>query len=162
LENLLRVHHGHLDARALAEECLRVPVLRQQAAALLDMVYEAVDDPRDLVRVLDIRLEGADSEEHQRELLHRIATLQDERLKNDAGAFETVGKLLPLEPDDAEIRRRLLEIGRRLGEHGKMANVLLTTAERATLPNTRGEILMEAAGLFRDRLDQTEQAEQVY
>src|SRR5690606_34306267 len=63
---------------------------------------------------------------------------------------------------DAEIRRRLLEIGRRLGEHGKMANVLLTTAERATLPNTRGEILMEAAGLFRDRLDQTEQAEQVY
>jgi golgin subfamily B member 1 len=162
LESLLGEHHGHLDARALAEECLGIPALRQPAATLLDSVYEAVDDPRDLVRILIVRLEGVESDDHERELLHRIATLQDQRLKNDAGAFETLSRLLPLEPDDAVIRGRLLEVGRRLGEHEKMARTLLATAERATLPNTRGEILMAAAALFRDRLEATDQAEKVY
>ena len=63
LEMLLVLREDDLDARDLAEECLAVPVLRQPAAELLDTLYEAADDPRDLVRILDIRLEGAESED---------------------------------------------------------------------------------------------------
>ena len=162
LESVLRLRRDDLDVRALAEECLGVPELRQDAAALLDGLYEAVDDPRDLVRVLDVRLEGATEDEPRRELLHRIARLRDERLKDDAGAFEALRALMPLEPDDVAIRDRLLEVGRRLGEHAKMAESLVATAESASSPAARGAILMEAARLYRDRLDDIARAEAVY
>ncbi len=162
LENVLRLREDDHDVRALAEECLGVAELRQPAAALLDNLYTSLDDPRDLVRVLDVRLEGAESEEQRRELLHRIAALRDERLKDDAGAFVALSALMPLEPEDTAIRRRLLDVGRRLGENQAMAQALLATAERATVPTTRGDILMEAAGLFRNRLDEVARAEEVY
>lgn len=162
LEAVLRARQDDLDARSLAEECLDVDALRQPAAALLDAVYVAVDDPRDLVRVLGVRLEGAESDEDKRELLHRISTLQDERLRDDAGAFETLCELLPLEPDDGDIRARLLDVGRRLGEFEKMAETLMQTAERTSLPNVKGELLMEAAGICRDRLEAVGKAEEIY
>ncbi len=162
LENLLHARTDDLDARRLAEECLEVPSLRQPAAALLDDVYVSVDDPRDLVRILDVRLEGAETEEDKRALLHRIGTLRDDRLKDDGGAFEALRALMPLEPDDAEIRGRLIEVGRRLGENAKMAEALLETAEKCSTPVVRGEILMEAAQLYRDRLDELERAESTY
>lgn len=162
LERSLALDPDDLDVRALAEECLDVKELRQPAAALLDALYVSVDDPRDLVRVLDVRLEGAGSEADRRDLLHRIAQLRDERLKDDAAAFAAYCELVPMEPDDGTIRERLLEVGRRLGKHEEMANALLATADETTVPSVQGEVLMEAAALFRDRLDQTERAEEVY
>ena len=162
LDNLVRQSEDDLDVRALAEECLDVEELRQPVAALLDGLYEAIDDPRDLVRVLDVRLEGVETHEQRRELLHRIAALKDERLKDDVGAFEALSALMPLEPDDADIRARLLGIGRRLGENEKMTESLLATAERASSMVTRGEALMEAASLLRDKLDEVDRAAEVY
>lgn len=162
LENVLRQRDDDLDARALAEECLQVPSLRQAAATLLDHVYEAADDPRDLVRVLDVRLEGAADDDQRRALLHRIAALRDERLKDDDASFEAYRALMPLEPDDPEIRERMLDVGRRLGENEKMAAALLTTADKTSVPSVSGQILMEAAGIFRDRLNDLAQAEKVY
>jgi tetratricopeptide (TPR) repeat protein/Tfp pilus assembly protein PilF len=162
LERCLQLDKDDHDVRALAEECLEVPQLRQAAALLLDDLYVSVDDPRDLVRVLGVRLEGAKGEDERRELLQRIAKLRDERLKDDAGAFETLCELMPLEPDDAMIRERLIDIGRRLGEADKMATALLATADKATVPAVQGEVLMEAADLFRDRLDKLDKAQEVY
>jgi tetratricopeptide (TPR) repeat protein len=162
LEELLRLRGDDLDARQLAEECLGVADLRQQAAQLLDRVYEAVDDPRNLVRVLDVRLEGAKADEDRRELYGRIAHLRDDRLKDDKGAFEALCALMPLEPDDTQIRQRLLAVGKRLGEHRRMAESLVATAARSSSPPARGEILMHAAALFRDRLEEPARAEEVY
>ena len=161
LRHVLQAHDDDLDARALAEECLDVPPLRQQAAALLDEVYVAVDDPRDLVRVLDVRLESAEGEGQRRELLKRIATLRDTRLKDDAAAFEAYRKLVPLEPDDPQARERMLDVGRRLGENDKMAAALLEAADATTVPSVSGAILMDAAAIFEDRTGNTARAEEV-
>lgn len=162
LESILTNDPSQADGRRLAEECLEVDSLRQQAAMLLDGVYEARDEIRDLVRVLEVRLEETEDAHLRRELLRRIGTLRDERLKDDAGAFASLGELLPLEPDDAVLRERFVEIGQRLGEHERMAEALLKTAESSTVPPTRGEILMSAAAIFREQPDQQERAEGVY
>ncbi len=162
LESALAVDADNAKARELAEQCLEVPSLRQQAAALLDHAYEARDEVEDLVRVLDVRLEGASDEHDQRELLHRISELRLERLEDDAGAFASLRVLVPLEPEDTAIRERFVEIGHRLGEHLPVAEALLEAAEACAVPAVRGEILMAAAGLYRDMAEQLDRAEQVY
>jgi tetratricopeptide (TPR) repeat protein len=162
LETVLRIKPESTDGRQLAEECLEVPALRQPVAALLDGVYETRDDVRNLVRVLEVRLEGATGDAARRELLQRIALLRDDRLKDDPGAFEALCKLLPLEPEDATVRERLLQVGRRLSEHAKVAEALREAAARSVTTSVRGEMLMEAARLLREQLDKPVHAEKVY
>ncbi len=162
LDAVLRRRHDEHEARELAEECLAVEDLRQPAAELLDAVYEARDDIRDQVRVLAVRLEGVGDEAQKRELLRRLASLRDERLKDDPGAFDALRQLVPLESEDVTIRERFLSIGRRLSEYAKMAESLTEAAARCESPQTRGEILMAAARLYRDDLDQGMRAEKVF
>ncbi|MEZ4314782.1 MAG: tetratricopeptide repeat protein [Polyangiaceae bacterium] len=144
------------------ERILDVPELRLRAARTLELVYEAKDEIRHLVRVLEIRREGAETVADKRDLLHRIATLRDERLRDDPGAFAALSELVPLEPEDVEARQRLVDIGRRLGAHEKVAEVLTAAADASDLPATRGEILMEVARIHEDLLGDVAQAEKVY
>lgn len=162
LEEVLLARQGDSDARHLVERILEVPSLRLRAARTLELVYEAKDEIRHLVRVLEIRREGAESGAEKRDLLRRIATLRDERLRDDAAAFTTLSELVPLEPEDEGARRRLVDIGRRLGAHEKVAAVLTAAADASELPATRGEILMEVARIHEDLLGDVAQAEKVY
>src|SRR5207253_4011795 len=89
LEEVLLARQGDADARQLVERILEVPALRLRAARTLELVYEAKDEIRHLVRVLEIRREGATDGGERRDLLRRIATLRDERLRDDPGAFRS-------------------------------------------------------------------------
>lgn len=162
LEDVLRVRVGDADARQLVERLLDVGSLRLRAAHVLEAVYVARDEVRQLVRVLDILREGATDEAERRELLRRVAALRDERLRDDAGAFAALAELVPLEPDDVPARNRLVEIGRRLGEHDKVADVLGKAADACASPITAGEILMELARIAEDLLGDSARAEAVY
>ncbi len=162
LEEVLLARQNDADARQLVERILEVPTLRLRAARTLELVYEAKDEIRHLVRVLEIRREGESSGAERRELLRRIATLRDERLRDDPGAFTTLSELVPLTPEDESARRRLVDIGRRLGAHEKVAAVLTAAADASEPPATRGEILMEVARIHEDLLGEVAQAEVVY
>ena len=162
VEDVLRIKPNEHDARELAERILEVPELRARAAQILEAVYETRDETRDLVRVLDIRLETTSDESEQRSLLRRISTLRDERLADDTGALAALAKLVPLDPVDARARSRLMDIGRRVGEHQKVADVLSEAAELAPSPDVGGSILMEVASIYQDQLANIEQAEAVY
>lgn len=162
LEDVLRVRQNDAEGRALVERVLEIGSLRLRAARVLEAVYEARDDIRQLVRVLEIRREGAADEGERRELLRRISVLRDERLKDDPGAFAALSELVPLEPEDPSARQRLLEIGRRLGSHEQVASVLTAAADNCSGSVTRGEILMEVARIYEDLLDDADRAERVY
>lgn len=162
IEDVLRIKPNEHDARSLAERILEVPALRARAAMVLEAVYEVRDETRDLVRVLDIRLETTSDEAEQRSLLRRISTLRDERLADDEGALEALSKLVPLDPVDGRARARLMDIGRRIGQHEKVAGVLSRAAELSPSPDVRGSILMEVASIFREQLNDVERAESVY
>jgi tetratricopeptide (TPR) repeat protein len=162
LEDVLSRRESDGEAQKLVEKLLEVPALRLRAARILEHVYEARDEIRQLVRVLEIRREGAQSEEERRELLRRISVLRDERLRDDAGAFASLAELCPLEPEDASIRLRFVEIGRRLAEHERVATVLTAAADTSQVASTRGEILMEVARICEDLLEDEARAEKVY
>src|SRR6185312_10515031 len=162
LEDVLTSRESDAEARQLVERLLEIGSLRLRAARILEHVYEARDEIRQLVRVLSIRLEGSTSEEERRELLRRISILRDERLRDDAGAFGSLAELLPLEPEDGSLRQRFVEIGRRLADHEKVAAVLTAAADASTANVTRGDILMEVARICEDLLADEGRAEAVY
>lgn len=167
VDDVLRERVNDYEARALAERMLEIGLLRARAARMLERVYEARDEMRDLVRVLGIRLEvldpaQPDAELERRELLRRIAVLRDERLHDDEGALDAYAQLVPLDPLDAEARRRLMEIGRRQGAHERVARVLGQAAQGADTPTLRGEILMHVAGIYEELVGDRLKAEQVY
>jgi tetratricopeptide (TPR) repeat protein len=167
VEDVLRERVSSYEARGLAERMLEIGTLRVRSARMLEAVYEARDEIRDLVRVLEIRLEGLEGktpevEAERRELLRRIANLRDERLHDDEGALEAFSRLVPLDPLDAEARSRLREIGRRVAAHTKVARVLAQAAEGADTPSLRGEILMDVARIYEELVGDRVEAERVY
>ncbi|HEX3770616.1 MAG TPA: tetratricopeptide repeat protein [Polyangiaceae bacterium] len=162
LEEVLRERPSATQARNLVEKILDVPELRSRAAIVLEAVYATRDEVPELVRVLEIHLEFATLVDERRDLLRRIADLRDERLRDDAGALEAFARLLPLDPEDARARERMLEIARRLGAHERAAGVLTTTAAAAQAPVPRADILMDVARLYESDLDDTARAEAVY
>ena len=93
VEDVLGERINDFQARELTERMLEIGGLRQRAARLLENVYLARDEIRDLVRVLEVRLEGFGTDpanEERRELLRRIATLRDDRLHDDESALRTL------------------------------------------------------------------------
>jgi tetratricopeptide (TPR) repeat protein len=165
VEDVLGERINDYQARDLTERMLEIGGLRQRAARLLETVYQTRDEIRDLVRVLEVRLEAFGSDpanEERRELLRRIATLRDDRLHDDESALRTLGLLVPADPLDIDARKRLLEIGRRLNQNERVAEVLTEAAERSDSNTLRGEILMQVASICEDLLNDRARAERVY
>jgi golgin subfamily B member 1 len=162
LEHVLREQPASTEARQLVEKILDVPELRSRAAIVLEAVYTDRDEVPDLVRVLEIHLEFARSGEERRDLLRRVAELRDERLRDDAGALDAFARLLPLDPDDARARQRMLEIARRMHAQGRATAVLTAAAAAAEVPLPRAEILMDVARLCERELDDVARADAVY
>ncbi|HMR06290.1 MAG TPA: hypothetical protein PKA88_10935, partial [Polyangiaceae bacterium] len=173
VEDVLRERLNDYDARELAERLLEIGNLRLRAARMLETVYESRDEVRDLVRVLLIRLEeqdkeaggadaSADLDDDRRALLRRIALLQDERLHDDEGGLAALARLVPADALDIDARERLLEIGRRVGAHARVAEVLSAAAARADTPGLKGEILMKVAEIYETLLSDPESAERTY
>ncbi len=173
IEKVLQEDTGNYEARDIAEELLQIGSVRVRAALSLEMVYESRDEIRDLVRVLGVRVEalrvGEDEdlsetelqerEDDRRDLLRRIATLRDDRLHDDEGSFDVFAELSPLDPVDGDLRERLIDSGRRLGRSGKVVEVLLLAAAAADTTSLKAEILLQAAPIQRDSLDDNEAAE---
>ncbi len=162
LEDVLQADVNSRDARDLVEKCLSVPELRPRAAIVLEQVYAQKDEARELVRVLEIRLESATDPIERRELLRRVAELRDERLTDDPGAFEAYVRLVPLVPGDTDARDRMLEIARRSNQHERAAEVLVQAAEAADAPQPRAEILGCVARIYEEQLRDPARAESAY
>lgn len=174
IETVLQEDPNNYEARDIAEELLQIGRVRVRAALALETVYESKDEIRDLVRVLGVRVEALrpredeelDEDEVQRreddrrDLLRRIATLRDDRLHDDEGSFDVFAELSPLDPIDGDLRERLIDSGRRLGRAAKVVEVLLAAARAADTPGLTAEILLQAAPVQSDLLDDPEGAEE--
>ena len=168
VHRLIEDNYNDRDARGLAERLLEIGSLRADAARSLEKVYEARDEIRDLVRVLSIQLdcledstEDADAE-RRRVLIRRIAQLRDTRLHDDQGAFEIYTRLVPLEPNDGDVRHRLLDIGRRLGALPVVAEAMGKAVSNADALPMKAEILMQLAALQEQGLSDVRAAESSY
>ncbi len=170
VEDVLTEHVNDSDARQMAERLLQVKTLRIAASVALERVYESRDEVRDLVRVLEVRRAAwaelsereQVSEAEQVELLRRIAELKNDRLRDDEGALEAYLELVPMDPGYFEGRAELIEISGRLGASVRVAEALETAASNAETMALKGEILMQAAGVYEGALDNSERAEALF
>ena len=163
--SILEREVDHTDARHIARTVMERPETRVRAAEVLERVYLARDEARELDEVTAIRLaESGDKidREERIDLLRRLARLRDERLANDEGALDALSQLVPLDPKDEEARKKLLEVGRRAGAHARVAEVLGKAADRAEDVEIRGRILLDEAHVFEDLLADDKNAELVY
>lgn len=159
LESVLEAEPTDREAREMVDRMLAMPDLRLRAATALEGAFVAIDAPRDVVRVLEIRLEFAKTDDERRELLQRIADLRDDRLNE--GALDVYTRLVPLAPEDAHARTRLLELARKVGAYEDAAKVL-DLAAAAAPKESRAEILGELAKLYEQSLNDSKRAEEVY
>jgi golgin subfamily B member 1 len=170
--SLLDRQIDHTDARAIARAVLErgpgdtddAKKTRVRAAEILERVYLARDEARELDEVTAIRLAESSelSREERLEMLRRLSRLRDERLANDAGALDALSQLVPLDPADQEARRHLLSVGRRAGEHARVAEVLGRAADAAEYAELKADILIEQAGVYENLLADDRAAEAVY
>src|SRR5690606_20404404 len=176
IERVLEDDPGNYEARDIADDIIQIERVRVRAALALERVYESKDEIRDLVRVLGVRVEALrpkeseelsekvvqEREDERRDLLRRIATLRDDRLHDDVGSFDVFAELSPLDPSDSDLRGRLVDSGRRLGRSEKVVEVLLVAAEATGEPSLKAEILLQAATVQADTLDDLAGAEATY
>ncbi|WP_437809205.1 tetratricopeptide repeat protein [Sorangium sp. So ce1078] len=134
------------EASALAARAAR-----QRSAVLLAKHYREEGRPEDLVRVLEIQLEGADVDDRPA-LLREIVRLRRDALGDEPGAFARLAELVELRPSDGGDRAELAELAERLGRHDRLAEVLAAAEARAGDPQQALALIRDAALLRRDRL----------
>lgn len=167
VETVLAEEVNDFEARELAEKLLGIGSLKGRAARMLEVVYDARSEIRDLVRVLAVQLDtlSADNVElvdERKQLLRRIAELRDEGLHEDEGALDALAELVPLDPLDVDSRARLLDVGRRVNAHARVAEVLSKAAAAAEDKGLKGEILMQVAQIYEDLLEDSVNAGATY
>ncbi len=165
LEKVLAAAPAHVEARESVAPPVdgehkrrdSVPVkskrlsVRQRAAALLRELYTEAGREADLVRILEIELEGTKSVKEQIRRHRQIAALHA-KLGNDAAASEHYAALVLLEPDVANHRAQLGELAEKVGRFDRLAEVLATAAEDCDSDPLRVELLMQAAEVHATRL----------
>lgn len=167
VEEVLNSDINNGRARELAERILGIGSLKRRASEVLERVYEHRDEPRELVRVLDaqlvaLRAQSDTEQEAETALLHRLAGLRYDRLKDDGGAFDVLADYVPKRPDDVDARHKLQEVGARLGQQGRVADVLEASAASTEEPRLRGELLMTVGDIRETVLGDKERAASVY
>lgn len=167
VEDVLSSDINNGRARELAERILTIGSLKRRASETLEKVYEYRDEPRELVRVLDaqlvaLRAQEAQETEAETALLERLATLRYDRLKDDGGALAVLADYVPRRPEDESGRQRLAEVGERLGQQGRVADVLELAASEASDLHLRGELLMNVGEIRETILGDKERAAGVY
>ncbi|WP_437686930.1 tetratricopeptide repeat protein [Sorangium sp. So ce176] len=130
---------------------------RQRSAVLLARRYREEGRPEDLVRVLEVQLEGADVDDRPA-LLREIVRLRRDALADEPGAFARLAELVELRPSDAGDRAELGDLAERLGRHDRLAEVLAAAEPRAGDPQQALALVRDAALLRRDRLRDAEGA----
>ncbi|WP_437631564.1 tetratricopeptide repeat protein [Sorangium sp. So ce854] len=156
---LERILAAILPAQAPAGEEGAAPAraARQRAAVLLARRYREEGRPDDLVRALEIQLEGADADDRPA-LLREIVRLRRGALGDEPGAFARLAELVELRPSEAGDRAELAELAERLGRHDRLAEVLAAAEPRAGDPRQALALVRDAALLRRDRLRDAEGA----
>ena len=169
LDAMIQAEPGRADALDLLERVMQKPApeegplraAQRRAAALLKGRYEASGRPVDLVRVLELELDGVTDPVERIERLRVIVGIRKDQLADDAGAFEGVGALLQLEPSSNEHRAELVRLAEKLDRPRDLARMLVRAAASAT-GSTRLELPAQAADIYHERLGETARAAELY
>jgi tetratricopeptide (TPR) repeat protein len=116
LEHVAQTEPTNRELQRLLEDSLRDARLTHRASIILERIYRERGEFREVVRVLEARLAITADRQEREDLLRVVADLKDEKLSDDAGAYQAYRELVELSPRDAiAFRVRLASISDRLG-----------------------------------------------
>ena len=154
---------GHAGARAALERYLDDAGTRAQAAEVLEPIYVAHQDWPRLVRIYEIKLEGAANPAERMQLERYIARLHEDQLEDLEGAFRWYGRLFRESPGEPGLRSQLVRLAGVLEGWDELANIY-----QEYLDDTPGEapevrdVALALAELCDRRLGEVERAHAAY
>lgn len=155
---------NHMRAQEALERLLSVESQRQRIAAILEPLYETQGAYPDLVRILEIELEGISDARDRASLLLRIAELQEARLRDPVAAFGAYARAVEVEPSDTRARQELARVAEGRDEFKRKRVGVLDKAIDVASGSValQSELLLELATLLDEGLSDKDAAERVY
>jgi tetratricopeptide (TPR) repeat protein len=147
LERVLVYEHAPQEIRLASLNCLRDN-------------YDAEKNPEAVVKAIEMAIDFMPSAEKLS--LHREAGARLSAMHRDVEASGHFAGLLLEQPSDQEARDELRRLAARSKLHGKYAEALIAAAESCDEKSTKVGLLVEAAELFWDHLDDRETAVELY
>lgn len=152
LEQALECDNQHAGAIELLEKLqgsAEEPSQRARAATLLEPVYLLRADYDRVTAALRTRLESSDVPEERRELITRLAQIQEEQKEDYAGALEISAQLLEDDINDEEIVSELERLAKVAGAHQRLAEIYAARLEHVEVDDEGStRLARRAAELF--------------
>jgi tetratricopeptide (TPR) repeat protein len=147
VEALLADDPEHDEARSVAQRLLEVKALAGRAAGALAVAMESTGTPADVAKILAIELEHTRGPK-RRDVLRRLGILRQERLGDDAGAFEAYEQALVLDASDEDVQRRYVDLATALGKQLDAARTLSRLGAATKDGPTRARLAAEVGDLY--------------
>ena len=147
VEALLLANPEHEEARTLAQRLLEVKALAGRAAAALAQAIDATGTPQDVAKILAIELEHTRGPK-RRDVLRRLGLLRQDRLGDDAGAYEAFEQALSLDSADDEVRGRFVALAMNLHKEMDAARSLARFGAAARDPHVRARLSTAVGQLY--------------
>jgi tetratricopeptide (TPR) repeat protein len=147
VEAVLAIDPEHDEARGVAQKLLEVRSLAGRAAAALAQATEATGTPADVARILQVELEHTRGPK-RREVLRRLGILKQDKLADEAGAYEAFEQALALDASDSELMHRYVTLAASLGKELDAGRALARFGAAARDPQARARLSAEVGHLY--------------
>ncbi|WP_373045433.1 hypothetical protein [Vulgatibacter sp.] len=162
LLELGRLQDEKLDDAEASEASLRrilaIDAVHPQALEALAALFARRGEDRSLVLVLEQQLEASVELDARRDLLQRIARVQEERLGDRDEASRSLERALELDPAEASTREALVDLYQRAGRLRDVASLLARSRDLVLDAAERYTLQERLATLFENELRDDEAA----
>jgi tetratricopeptide (TPR) repeat protein len=164
-EQILELGGGEVEACQLLEQIAAREsaevTARRRALGILRERYAGARRSEDVIRILELSLTVAASEDEQREL-HEALTRWLSESERFEEALQHCAALFQLEPDSAEVHAQLKSLAERTGQQERYAVALVAAADATRAPERRVELLVEAGKVSELKVDDAQGAIDLY
>lgn len=161
-KQVLENHPTHLKAQEALERLIGMDDVKFQAAEILGPIYESQGAYTQLINVLHVRFDGADSEDQNIEILLKMAEVQERRLRDSDGAFETISRAFGIDPTREDTVKRLEELVNSYNYWPVYVDVLEESASKIEDAILKGNMLFKVAKTYEEKLADAEKAESMF
>ena len=170
LQEVASLYEVRLDDSDRAEDAYRRlldvdpdnPDTTLQAARALESLYLLAENWDSLVDILRLRAQFSHEPDERRELLSRVAEIQEADLDRPADAITTFREILDVVPDDISSLNHLERLFERTEDWEELVSVLRRKIELSTDDDEKRELHFTIADLYEDRLDNIDDAILIY
>jgi tetratricopeptide (TPR) repeat protein len=165
LSSLADIHEQRLnnpsEAIRVWQEILEDDPKNMPALDALERLQEASGGSVELVSIYRHQLELVRSGQKKKELLFKLATIYRERMADFAKAIEAFRQVIEIDDQDPQAWSALAELHEREGQWQLAAEALTRSIEGQPDPAARLRLQFRLAGIYEQRLNDTEQALQL-